>query len=140
MNDRLDSSFWALRLGLGLTAFLAGLDKFFNLLTDWTQYVPRFVPDILGVSPSALMSVAGIIEIAAGIALLAGITTLGGYVVAGWLLSIALTLVIGGEFLDVAVRDVIMAIGAFTLARLSEVRAEAAADTRELAAMARHAA
>ncbi|MHB0971593.1 MAG: DoxX family membrane protein [Thermoanaerobaculia bacterium] len=140
MNHRLESSFWALRLGLGLTAFLAGLDKFFNLLTDWTQYVPHFVPDVLGISPAAMMSVAGIIEMAAGIALLAGITRLGGYVVAGWLLSIALTLIIGGEFLDVAVRDVIMAIGAFTLARLSEVRAEAVAENRELAEVARHAA
>lgn len=140
MNHRLESSFWALRLGLGLTAFLAGLDKFFNLLTDWTQYVPQFVPDVLGISPATMMSAAGIIEMAAGIALLAGITRLGGYVVAGWLLSIALTLIIGGEFLDVAVRDVIMAIGAFTLARLSEVRTEAAADDRGLADVARHAA
>lgn len=83
MNNRLDSAFWALRIGLGLTAFLAGLDKYFNLLTDWTQYVAPFVTHLVPVSAQTLMAVAGVIELIAGIALLAGITRLGGYVVTG---------------------------------------------------------
>ena len=123
MDKRLDSAFWALRIGLGLTAFLAGLDKFFNLLTDWTQYLSPALAHVLPMAPGAAMRVAGVIEIAAGLLLLAGVTRLGGYVVMGWLVFIALTLVTSGRFLDVAVRDVVMAIGAYTLARLSEVRA-----------------
>ena len=37
MDGRLNSSWWALRIGLGLAPFLAGLDKFFNLLTNWSK-------------------------------------------------------------------------------------------------------
>lgn len=73
------------------------------------------------------MRVAGVIEIAAGIAILAGLTRLGSYVVAAWLALIALSLVTGGRYFDVAVRDLVMACGSFALARLSEVREHAAA-------------
>src|SRR5437762_14041076 len=38
-NGKLESTFWALRLGLGATAFLAGADKFTNLLTNWEKYL-----------------------------------------------------------------------------------------------------
>jgi hypothetical protein len=71
------------------------------------------------------MRVAGVIEMLAGIVVLAGITRLGGYVIAAWLTLIALSLVTGGQYFDVAVRDLVMAAGAFTLARISEVREEA---------------
>ena len=39
----------------------------------------------------------------------------GGYIVMAWLIVIALTLLIGGQYYDVAVRDVVMAVGAFSL-------------------------
>jgi uncharacterized membrane protein YphA (DoxX/SURF4 family) len=122
MDKRLDSAFWTLRIAFGLTAFLAGLDKFLNLLTNWEQYASPLLLRIVPLSAGALMRVAGVIEIAAGLAILLGVTRLGGYVVAAWLALIALTLVTGGRFLDVAVRDLVMACGAFVLARLSEVR------------------
>lgn len=126
MDTRLNSAFWTLRIAFGLTAFLAGLDKFFNLLTNWEQYTS---PLLLRVVPSAglLMRVAGVIEMIAGIAILAGLVRLGGYVVTGWLTAIALSLLTTGQFFDVAVRDLVMACGAFTLAKLAEVRAEAPA-------------
>ena len=129
MESRLNSAFWTLRIAFGLTAFLAGLDKFFNILTNWEQYVNPFLTGVLSISASTLMHVAGVIEMAAGLAVLAGLTRLGGYVVAGWLAAIALTLLAGGQYLDVAVRDLVMACGAFTLARLSEARQEATSMT-----------
>ena len=122
MDPRLNSAFWTLRIAFGLTAFLAGLDKFFNLLTNWEQYASPLVLGVLPLSASALMRTAGVIEMIAGIAILAGLTRLGGYVVAGWLTVIALSLLTTGQYFDVAVRDLVMACGAFTLARLSEVR------------------
>jgi uncharacterized membrane protein YphA (DoxX/SURF4 family) len=124
MDPRLNSAFWTLRIAFGLTAFLAGLDKFLNLLTDWEKYVSPFLTELLPISAGTLMQVAGVIEMIAGIAILAGLTRLGGYVVAGWLTAIALTLIPSGEYIDVAVRDLVMACGAFVLARLSEVRQE----------------
>ena len=122
MDSRLNSAFWALRIAFGLTAFLAGLDKFFNLLTNWEQYASPLVLRVLPVSAGFLMRVSGVIEMIVGIAVLAGLTRLGGYVVTAWLTLIAINLVTTGHFFDVAVRDLVMAVGAFTLARLSEVR------------------
>lgn len=124
MDSRLHSAFWTLRIAFGLTAFLAGLDKFLNLLTDWEKYVSPFIVNLVPLSAGTLMRVAGVIEIIAGIAILAGVTRLGGYVVAGWLTAIALALLTTGQYFDVAVRDLVMACGAFTLARLSEAREE----------------
>jgi uncharacterized membrane protein YphA (DoxX/SURF4 family) len=124
MDTRLNSAFWTLRIAFGLTAFLAGLDKFFNLLTNWEQYASPLVLRIVPVSAGLLMRVAGVIEMIAGIAILAGLARLGGYVVAGWLTAIALSLLTTGQFFDVAVRDLVMACGAYTLARLAEVRGE----------------
>lgn len=118
MDARLNPAFWTLRIAFGLAAFLAGLDKFFNLLTTWEQYAPSLIP----LDAALLMRVAGVIEMIAGLAILAGLTRLGGYVVAAWLTLIALSLVATGKYFDVAVRDLVMACGAFTLARLSEVR------------------
>jgi hypothetical protein len=66
--------------------------------------------------------VAGVVEIAAGVIVLAGVTRLGGYIVAAWLSLIAVSLLTTGHYFDVAVRDLVMACGAFVLARLSEVR------------------
>jgi uncharacterized membrane protein YphA (DoxX/SURF4 family) len=122
MDSRLNSAFWTLRIAFGLTAFLAGLDKFFNLLTNWEQYASPLVLSILPLSAGTLMRAAGVIEIIAGLAVLAGVTRLGGYVVAAWLTLIALTLLTTGRYFDVAVRDLVMAVGALTLARLVRLR------------------
>lgn len=120
MDKRLNSAFWILRIGFGATAFLAGLDKFFNILAQWETYASPLITAL--VPAGTLMRIAGVIEMIAGVAVLAGVTRLGGYVVAAWLTAIALSLLTTGQFFDVAVRDLVMAAGAFTLARLSEVR------------------
>ena len=122
MDSRINSVFWTLRIAFGLTAFLAGLDKFLNLLTNWEQYASPLVLNLVPFSATTLMRVAGVIEMIAGVVVLAGLTRLGGYVVAAWLTLIALSLLTTGHFFDVAVRDLVMATGAFTLARISEVR------------------
>jgi len=125
MNPNLELPFRALRIALGLGAFLAGLDKFFNILAQWESYLSPLATQLVPLSPADFMRTVGVIEMAAGVIVLAGFTRLGGYVIAGWLLAVAASLVTTGHFFDVAVRDVVMAIAAFTLARLSEVRAQA---------------
>jgi uncharacterized membrane protein YphA (DoxX/SURF4 family) len=122
MDRRIDQAFWVLRIGLGSAAFLAGLDKFFNILANWTTYLSPLAANVLPFSASTFMHIAGVIEMIAGLTILAGFTRLGGYVVMAWLIAIALNLVTTGAYYDVAVRDVEMALAAFTLARLSEVR------------------
>jgi uncharacterized membrane protein YphA (DoxX/SURF4 family) len=117
---RLTTPWWALRVGLGAIAFLAGLDKFFNLLADWPGYLSPLAAGILPLSAASFMHIIGVVEMAVGLILLAGYTRLGGYVISVWLLGIALNLVSTGHYFDVAVRDVAMAIAGFTLARLTE--------------------
>lgn len=124
MDTRITSTVWVLRIAFGLTAFLAGLDKFFNLLTDWDRYASPMLLQIIPLSADTLMRVAGVVEIAAGLVVLAGLTRIGGYVVAGWLTVIALSLLTTGQFFDVAVRDLVMAAAAFSMARLTEAREE----------------
>ena len=121
MDNRLDTPWIALRFGIGLTATLAGLDKFFNLLADWGSYVSPAAAQFLPVSTATFMGIVGVVELAVGAAILSGWTRAGGYVAGAWLLGVAGNLVLAG-FYDIAVRDVVMAIAAFTLARLAEVR------------------
>jgi uncharacterized membrane protein YphA (DoxX/SURF4 family) len=120
--SRLDSAWWALRIGLGVVPFLAGLDKFFNVLTDWSMYLSPAAAGILPVSGPTIMRIVGVIEMIVGLAILTRWTRIGAYVAAGWLVAIAANLVTTGMYLDVAVRDLVMAIAAYALARLTEVR------------------
>jgi hypothetical protein len=123
MDNRLHTPWLALRYGIGLTATLAGIDKFFNLLADWSAYVSPLAAQLLPVSVGTFMGFVGIIEVAVGITILAGWTRVGAYVASGWLLAVAANLVAAG-FYDIAVRDVVMSIAAFTLARLALVNVE----------------
>jgi uncharacterized membrane protein YphA (DoxX/SURF4 family) len=118
--ERMATPWWMLRVVLGAAAFLAGLDKFFNLLADWPAYLSPMAASVLPMSATSFMHVVGVIEMAVGAVILAGYTRLGGYVASIWLLCIAVNLVTTGRYFDVAVRDVVMAVAAFTLARLSE--------------------
>jgi hypothetical protein len=120
MDARLTTPFRVLRLALGLTALLAGLDKFFNILTDWSSYVSPAAARWFPVPLHTFMGAVGVIEMAVGVAILWAAPRLGAYVASAWLLLVAGNLVLGGHF-DIAVRDVVMSIAAFTLARACEV-------------------
>lgn len=127
MDGRLKSIWWALRIGLGSAALLAGLDKFFNLLANWESYLSPMVTSLVPVSATTLLRVVGVVEMAVGLSILLGLTRLGAWVAMGWLVAIAVNLLTTGQYFDVAVRDLEMAIAAFALARLTEVRSEALA-------------
>ncbi|HUS65578.1 MAG TPA: DoxX family membrane protein [Kofleriaceae bacterium] len=132
-SRHLDRTWWILRLTFGLVPIVAGLDKFTNLLTDWTAYLSPTIASALPFSPSTFMGIVGVIEIVAGLVVLSRFTRFGGYLVAAWLTCIALNLLATHHF-DIAVRDLVMATGAFTLARLTELRATATATDRSRAA------
>jgi len=122
MDNKLNTAWWALRISFGVVPFLAGLDKFFNLLTNWQMYINPSIARLLPISGATFMHIVGVIEMIVGLMILTRWTRLGSYVAMVWLTLIALTLVSGGMFLDVAVRDLVMAVGAYTLARLTEVK------------------
>jgi uncharacterized membrane protein YphA (DoxX/SURF4 family) len=109
-----------MRYTYGLVPIVAGLDKFTNFLTDWKNYIAPSIANMLPFSASTFMSIVGVIEIIAGIIVLLR-PRIGGYIVMAWLILIALNLIISGHYYDVAVRDLVMAVGAYSLARLSVV-------------------
>lgn len=107
-----------LKLTYGIVPIVAGADKFTGILTDWSAYLAPGLAAMLPFAPATFLMVVGVIEIVAGILVLAR-PAIGAYVVAAWLVCIALTLLFSWRFVDVAVRDLVMAIGAYVLARLT---------------------
>jgi uncharacterized membrane protein YphA (DoxX/SURF4 family) len=128
MRKELESAWWMLRIGFGVVPALAGLDKIFrsNLLADWPSYISPLATAVLPISGDVFMQIVGVIELAVGVAVLTVATRLGAYVAAAWLAAIAVNLISTGHYFDVAVRDVLLAVAAYTLARLTEVRQPAA--------------
>src|SRR5262245_23994233 len=90
-----------LQFGFTVAPILAGLDKFFNVLTDWTQYLPSVVSGMVGGNGHAFMMVVGVIEVAAGIGV-ALRPRIFSYVVAAWLGLIIVNLLLIPGFFDVA--------------------------------------
>lgn len=109
-----------LKFTFGLVPIVAGLDKFTNILTDWSLYLSPTIVDLLPFEASTFMMIVGVIEILAGVLVFIK-TKEGAYLVMAWLIGIALSLILTWHFVDVAVRDLVMAIGAFTLAKLSSL-------------------
>src|SRR5262245_55932233 len=124
MNNGAHQAFQVLRLGFTVAPIIAGLDKFLGLLTNWDKYLPPAVPNALGVAPHTFMMTVGVSEVAAGV-LVAINPCIGGYVVSAWLVGIIVNLLMVGGFLDIALRDLGLSMGAFALARLAEAVARA---------------
>jgi hypothetical protein len=120
LNQQIKPTFNLLKFTYGLVPIVAGLDKFTNLLTNWEQYLNPALANMIPFSPHAFMMIVGVIEIVAGIIVLIK-PAIGGLIVSAWVTLIALTLLASGHYLDVAVRDVVMAIGAFSLTRIAKL-------------------
>ncbi len=125
MDKKLNTVWWVLRIGLGLGVFLAGLDKFFNILADWSMYISPLALHMLPFSGAVFMKIVGVVEMIVGLVILSGQTRIGAYIAMIWLWGIAINLVTTGMFYDLAVRDIEISLGAFSLARISEVRSQA---------------
>lgn len=105
-----------LHLAFTIAPILAGLDKFFNFLTFWEQYLSSPF-DVFG-NPHTTMLVVGVVEIIAGIGVWFK-PRIFSYVVALWLLGIIINLLILHDFYDIALRDLGLLLGAVALGRLS---------------------
>jgi uncharacterized membrane protein YphA (DoxX/SURF4 family) len=127
LDSHVKTAWWALRVALGAGPILAGLDKFFNILTDWTMYLNPLATKMTHLSAPAFMHIVGVVEILAGILVLTRYTKIASAVVMIWLVAIALNLVTMGMFFDLAVRDLEIAVAAFALFQLSSARERAAA-------------
>ena len=120
MNQAIAPTFTLLKFTFGIVPIVAGLDKFTNLLTHWDAYLSPTIADLLPFSPGAFMMLVGVVEMAAGVIVLLK-PAIGGLIVAGWLTVVAISLIAGLNHLDVAVRDLVMAVGAFSFAKIAKL-------------------
>lgn len=113
-----NTAYVALKIGFVIAPIVAGLDKFFNILTDWTQYLAPVFNELLNVSPETFMMGVGVIEIVAGIGVLFK-PKIFAFVVCAWLVGIICNLFLLGNYYDIALRDLGLAIGAFSLGEMA---------------------
>src|SRR3954447_12673043 len=92
-GDPVQQAFLLLRTVFTVAPIIFGLDKFFDVLTDWQQYLAPSFNDIIPGSGHQAMLMVGVVEVAAGV-LVALRPTIGGYVVATWLAGIILNLLL----------------------------------------------
>lgn len=108
----------ALKIAFVIAPLVAGVDKFFNYLTNWEKYLAPVFNELLNIAPSTFMMGVGIVEIIAGIGVLLK-PKIFSFVVCAWLVGIICNLFLAGAYYDIALRDLGLAIGAFALGELS---------------------
>ena len=119
-TDPAYQAFTLLRIGFTVAPILFGIDKFANVMVNWSIYLAPWINDIVPGSADDFMYVVGVVEIVAGI-VVALRPRYGAYLVAAWLGGIIFNLLTYSGYYDVALRDFGLMLGALTLARLSEV-------------------
>jgi hypothetical protein len=113
-------AFSLMRLAFTVAPIAFGLDKFFNVMVQWPNYLAPWIDDIAPGTGQQFMYFVGPTEILAGV-IVALKPRYGAYVVAGWLAGIIINLVTYSGFYDIALRDFGLMLAALTLARLASV-------------------
>ena len=119
-TDPAFQAFTLLRIGFTVAPILFGIDKFANVMVDWTVYLAPWINDILPGSAGDAMHVIGVVEIVAGLCV-AVRPRYGALLVAAWLGGIIFNLLTYSGYYDIALRDFGLMLGALTLARLATV-------------------
>jgi uncharacterized membrane protein YphA (DoxX/SURF4 family) len=119
-RDARYQAYMLLRVGFTVAPIVFGLDKFWNLMVHWPQYLAPWINNIAPGSGQEFMYFVGVTEIVAGLAVLVK-PRYGAYVVAAWLAGIVVNLLSYPGWYDIAVRDFGLMLGALTLARLASV-------------------
>ena len=119
-NDPAYQAFVLLRIAFTVAPILFGLDKFFDVMVNWEQYLAPWIDDVVPGSASTAMHLVGVVEIAAGV-LVALKPRYAAYLVAAWLGGIIVNLLTYSGYYDIALRDFGLMLGALTLARLAKV-------------------
>jgi len=117
-SDPAYQGFMLLRIGFTVAPIVFGLDKFFNVLVNWEQYLAPWVNRLLPGTATDLMYLVGVIEVAAGV-IVALKPRYGAYIVAAWLAGIIFNLLTYSGYYDIALRDFGLMLAALTLARLA---------------------
>ena len=116
--DYARQAFRILQVAFVLAPVIAGVDKFFQFLVNWDQYLAPTIAQMLPIAPRTFMQAVGGVEVAAGL-LVAFAPYYGGYLVTLWLWGIIANLLMIPGHYDIALRDFGLSLGAAALARLS---------------------
>jgi hypothetical protein len=111
------SACWILQIAFIAIPIIAGVDKYFNVLTDWSKYIAPWASNILQGYDWLFMYIVGAVEIAAGLGMIF-LPRIFSYIVSAWLLLIAINLVSQGPYYDVGLRDFGLCFSAAALATL----------------------
>src|SRR3954454_939267 len=103
-TDQAQQAFVLLRTVFTVAPILFGLYKFFNVLTDWPQYLATWIDGIVPGTAQQAMYAVGVVEIVAGL-VVAVVPRFGAWLVAAWLAGIIVNLLTIPGFYDVALRD-----------------------------------
>lgn len=122
-NNLIYQAFMVLQTGLVIVPLIAGMDKYAEILANWPQYLAPGFPRLFGTTAQSIMYVVGIVEvlIAIGVALYPRIFS---FVVMGWFGAVVVNLLILGQYYDIVLYNFGLAVAAFALSRLSQLKEE----------------
>ncbi len=118
VDPRAREAFGILLFVYVVAPIVAGVDKFFGALTDWTQYLAPSIAARIPFDAPLVMKGIGGIEVLAGI-LVAIKPSVGAPLVMLWLWGIIANLIMIPGHYDIALRDFGLSLGALALARLA---------------------
>lgn len=118
-NTHMKTAWSFLRYSYGVVLLLAGLDKVFatNLIVEWQQYISPTLASLLPVSATSFLIAAGIVEVIVALALFSRSSQVAARFAIAWLALISLNLFLAG-YIDIAIRDLLLAVGAFVMAEI----------------------
>jgi uncharacterized membrane protein YphA (DoxX/SURF4 family) len=119
-RDARYQAFALMRLAFTVAPIAFGIDKFFNVLVHWPNYLAPWINNIAPGTGQQFMYFVGGTEILAGI-IVALKPRYGAYVVAAWLGGIIINLLTYSGYYDIALRDFGLMLAAVTLGRLASV-------------------
>ena len=111
-------AYHALHLAFVALPILAGIDKFFFFLTDWSAYVDPVFPSALALSSAQFTAGVGAFEIFLGFGVFFKPRVFAD-ILAVWILAVVANLLVQGRYFDIALFNLALAAGACALARLS---------------------
>lgn len=125
--------YWLLRISYGLFWTLAGIDKLspaLYFIVNWQKYVSTKVLTLTGLNAPNLLIGVGFLEIIIGLLILSGKTKIGAYLSIAWFTIIIINLFFTGQYFDIIVRDLVITIGLFSLAQITDIKNELAGYTK----------
>lgn len=122
IKHKFNMTWMMLKVSYGLLFIVLGVDKFLNIITNWSIYINHSILNVLPLTIDQFIMGLAIIEIIIGLMIITAFTRMGSALAVLWFLIIAIDLISLGRFYDIATRDIMLAIGAIALTNLTQIR------------------